>query len=70
MTKGWGHSVYNDALRLAMDARAKQFGLFHHNQDRTDAEQDEIVDDCRRIAKSKKAKLKCFALETDMEITL
>ena len=70
MTKGWGHSVYNDALRLAMDARAKQFGLFHHNQDRTDAEQDEIVDDCRRIAKGKKAKLKCFALETDMEITL
>jgi len=70
MTKGWGHSTYTDALRLAMDAHAKQFGLFHHNQDRTDAAQDEIVDDCRRIAKGKKAKLKCFALEPDMEITL
>lgn len=70
MTKGWGHSLYTDALRLAMDAGAKQFGLFHHNQDRTDAAQDEIVDDCRRIAEGKKAQLKCFALEPDMEITL
>ena len=69
MTKGWGHSLYTDALQLALDAGAKQFGLFHHNQDRTDAAQDEIVDDCRRIAGSKK-KLKCFGLEPDMEITL
>jgi phosphoribosyl 1,2-cyclic phosphodiesterase len=70
MTKGWGHSTYTDALRLAMDAKAKQFGLFHHNQDRTDAAQDEIVADCRRIARDRKAKLRCFALEPDMEIAL
>jgi hypothetical protein len=53
-----------------MDAGAKQFGLFHHNQDRTDAAQDEIVDDCRRIAGSRKTKLECFALEPDREIML
>jgi phosphoribosyl 1,2-cyclic phosphodiesterase len=70
MTKGWGHSLYTDALRLAMEAKVKQFGLFHHNQDRTDAQQDGIVDDCGRIAKEKKAQLKCFALVPEMEITL
>ncbi|MBS1192769.1 MAG: metal-dependent hydrolase [Nitrospirae bacterium] len=70
MTKGWGHSLYTDALRLAMEAKVKQFGLFHHNQDRTDAQQDKIVDDCRSIAKEKKAQLSCFALEPQMEISL
>jgi ribonuclease BN (tRNA processing enzyme) len=70
MTRGWGHSLYTDALRLAMDAQVKQFGLFHHNQDRTDTAQDEIVKDCRRIAKEKKAQLTCFALEPEQVITL
>jgi phosphoribosyl 1,2-cyclic phosphodiesterase len=70
MTKGWGHSLYTDALRLAMDAKVKQFGLFHHNQDRSDAQQDRIVDECRSIAKEKKAQLSCFALEPQMEISL
>ena len=70
MTKGWGHSLYTDALRLAMEAKVRRFGLFHHNQDRTDAQQDKIVDDCRSIAKEKKAQLSCFALEPQMEISL
>jgi ribonuclease BN (tRNA processing enzyme) len=70
MTKGWGHSLYTDALRLAMEAKVRRFGLFHHNQDRTDEQQDKIVDDCRSIAKEKKAQLSCFALEPQMEISL
>jgi ribonuclease BN (tRNA processing enzyme) len=70
MTKGWGHSLYTDALRLAMEAGAKQFGLFHHNQDRTDKDQDRIVADCRRIVEKEKLKTRCFALEPEEEITL
>jgi phosphoribosyl 1,2-cyclic phosphodiesterase len=70
MTKGWGHSLYTDALRLAMEAGAKRFGLFHHNQDRTDKEQDRIVADCRRIAEKEKIKTTCFALMPEEEITL
>jgi phosphoribosyl 1,2-cyclic phosphodiesterase len=70
MTKGWGHSLYTDALRLAMEAGAKRFGLFHHNQDRTDTEQDRIVEDCRRIAEKETTKITCFALEPEKEIIL
>lgn len=70
MTKGWGHSLYTDALRLAMEAGVKQFGLFHHNQDRTDKEQDRIVADCRRIAEKEKKTITCFALEPEKEIIL
>lgn len=70
MTKGWGHSVYTDALRLALDAGVKKFGLFHHNQDRTDAELDRLVDDCRRIVKEQRSGLECFAAEPGIELVL
>lgn len=70
ITKGWGHSVYTDALRLAMEAGAGQFGLFHHNQERSDADQDRIVEDCRSIAARENVKLACYGMEAGMEITL
>jgi phosphoribosyl 1,2-cyclic phosphodiesterase len=68
--KGWGHSVYEDALDMALAANVKAFGLFHHNQERTDAALDELVQDCRRITEEKDASLDCFASAQDMEITL
>jgi len=70
LTKGWGHSVYTDALRLAIEAGVKQFGLFHHNQERSDAELDRIVDDCNRIVQEKGAKVRCFGAEAGKELTL
>jgi ribonuclease BN (tRNA processing enzyme) len=69
-TKGWGHSVYTDALRLALEARVGQFGLFHHNQERTDKELDRIVDDCRRRVEQEKSKLRCFAATPGADIAL
>ncbi|MCX5837943.1 MAG: MBL fold metallo-hydrolase [Deltaproteobacteria bacterium] len=65
-TRSWGHSVYTDALRLALDAGVGRLGLFHHNQERTDEAVDEMVADCRRIAAGRP--LECFALHQDMEI--
>ena len=70
MTKGWGHSVYTDALRLAMEAGVGQFGLFHHNQERSDADLDRIVEDCRGIAENGSSKVRCFAAQAGMEIDL
>ena len=66
----WGHSTYEDALRLALDARVRQLGLFHHNQDRTDAAVEEIVGNCRQIIAGKGALLECFAVHEGMEIHL
>ncbi|MDA8100780.1 MAG: MBL fold metallo-hydrolase [Nitrospiraceae bacterium] len=70
LTKGWGHSVYTDALRLALDARAKQFGLFHHNQERSDADLDKLVDDCNRIAAGEGAATRCFGVQAGTETEL
>lgn len=69
-TKTWGHSVYRDALRLALEARVRKFGLFHHNQERSDEHIDEIVADCRKIAGSSNEELECFAVYQGMEIKL
>lgn len=70
LTKGWGHTVYQDALRLALEARVKRFGLFHHNQERTDASLDGMVKDCQRIIKQHKSDLECFAVAEGMKIKL
>lgn len=70
ITKMWGHTVYTDALQLAMDARVKRFGLFHHNQNRTDKALDGMVKDCRGIIHREKAKVRCFAVAQDQEISL
>ena len=70
LKKGWGHSTYSDALRLALDAGVKQFGLFHHNQDRTDTELDEIVEDCRNTIRCRKSDLACLGVCTGTEIEL
>jgi ribonuclease BN (tRNA processing enzyme) len=61
-TKTWGHSTYREALNLALKAQVRQLGLFHHNQDREDAEQDRIVQECREIIDKKKIDMGCFAL--------
>ncbi len=66
----WGHSSYMDVLELAFNAGVKQLGLFHHNQERTDIEVDEIVDACQKIIKKQKSDLRCFAVGQDMSFEL
>lgn len=39
---GWGHSTWEDAVRLASLASVKKLVLFHHAPDRSDRELDEI----------------------------
>ena len=53
-----------------MEAGVKRFGLFHHNQDRSDQALDGMVEDCRRIIKEKGSKLECFAVAAGTEIEL
>ncbi|MBV9748552.1 MAG: MBL fold metallo-hydrolase [Acetobacteraceae bacterium] len=40
--KGWGHSTWQEAVRLADAAGAKRLVLFHHAPSRTDADLDRI----------------------------
>lgn len=44
--RGWGHSSYDDALALAIEARVQRLVLFHHSPERADAEIDAAVSAC------------------------
>jgi phosphoribosyl 1,2-cyclic phosphodiesterase len=70
VTKQWGHSVYTTALELAINAKVKQFGLFHLNQERTDQQVDQMVEKCRQIVAEQGSDLECFAVGADMTFVL
>jgi phosphoribosyl 1,2-cyclic phosphodiesterase len=40
---GWGHSTWQEGLRLADEAKVKQFVIFHHDPDHNDAFMDKIA---------------------------
>lgn len=69
-TRTWGHSTYEDALMLALEANVQQFGLFHHNQERSDQALEEIVRHCRKIIGDQKSSMVCFAVYSGMELHL
>ena len=69
-SKGWGHSVYSEALQLAFDAGVKKLGLFHINQDRSDLEMDTIIKTCRQSIADRGNQLDCFAVASDMDFQL
>ncbi|QJT10541.1 MBL fold metallo-hydrolase [Oceanidesulfovibrio marinus] len=66
----WGHSTYAGAMQLALAAGVEHFGLFHHNQDRTDSEVDAMVEACRKIAADAGQPIRCFAVTQNMDISL
>lgn len=66
----WGHTVYTDALKLAMDAGVRQFGLFHLNQERTDDQVDVMVEDCRQHISKAGVDMTCFAVGTGTVVDL
>lgn len=69
-TVSWGHSCHLDAMRLALAAEVRRFGLYHHNQDRDDAGVDAMVEDCRRMAREAGSDMEVFGVTQDDEFTL
>jgi phosphoribosyl 1,2-cyclic phosphodiesterase len=69
-TRTWGHTVYTDALQLALEAKVKTFGLFHHNQERTDSALAGLLENCHRIIAERGESLECFALTQQTEIQM
>ena len=69
-TRTWGHSVYTEALRLALEAKVATFGIFHHNQERSDLSLGQLVEDCRRIVAERGEQMDVLALTQDTEIHL
>ncbi|MGB8325439.1 MAG: MBL fold metallo-hydrolase [Candidatus Acidiferrum sp.] len=62
--KGWGHSSWNEGVKLARDVGAKTLVLFHHDPDSTDRMVDELLREAREEFDS------VFAASEGMVITL
>jgi phosphoribosyl 1,2-cyclic phosphodiesterase len=47
--RGWGHSTYDEAVALALDAGVEELILFHHRPERSDDEVDRRVAECQAL---------------------
>jgi phosphoribosyl 1,2-cyclic phosphodiesterase len=55
--RGWGHSTYQEAVQLALEAGAKTLLLTHHDPSRTDEQVREILRRAREIVVASGGKL-------------
>jgi phosphoribosyl 1,2-cyclic phosphodiesterase len=67
---GWGHSVAEEAVKLAMACNAKQLALYSHDPTRTDTDIDEIIEHSQLITELGGAELTCFAAEENQVLVL
>ena len=67
---GWGHSTFNQSLRLAEDGEVKKLLFFHHDPTRSDDELDEIVNRVRDEALSRGCAVEMEAAAEGIDIPL
>lgn len=67
---GWGHSTYEQAVRLAEESGAKRLLLFHHDPTRSDDDLDSIVARLRDAALARGSRLDVDAAAEGVEIAL
>jgi len=67
---GWGHSTFEQAVRLAEGGGAKRLLLFHHDPTRSDDELDDIVARLRDVASARGSGLEVDAAAEGVEIKL
>ena len=58
---GWGHSVAEEAVKLAMASRAKRMALYSHDPNRTDEEIAKIESHCQYVIELGGADLALYA---------
>jgi phosphoribosyl 1,2-cyclic phosphodiesterase len=67
---GWGHSVAEEAVKLAMACDAKQLALYSHDPMRTDSDIDEIIEHSQLITELGGAELSCFGAAENQVVIL
>ncbi len=59
--KGWGHSTFDDVLRLAAAAAVRQLAIFHHDPSHNDDFMDRVMEECQQKVRTNGYTFKCFA---------
>jgi ribonuclease BN (tRNA processing enzyme) len=68
--RGWGHGTFEQAVALAERAGVPRLLLFHHAQDRSDAELERIVHELRRDAAARHSRLDIEAAAEGRELVV
>ena len=68
--KGWGHSDYESALKLANKSQVGKLFLFHHDPARNDQQMLELEQNCKKLLKGNKGLIIEAAKEGDEVSTL
>ena len=68
--RGWGHSTYEDAVNLALDAGVEQLILFHHRPERTDDDVDRCVAESRALVAARGGRLLVTAAAEGMTLSV
>ena len=63
---GWGHSVAEEAVKLAMASRAKKLALYSHDHIRTDDEIEKVETHCQDVIEIAQSDLDLFAAKEGM----
>jgi phosphoribosyl 1,2-cyclic phosphodiesterase len=68
--RGWGHSTYQEAVTLALDAGVEELVLFHHRPERSDEEVDQWVAACQAMVAGRGSRLRVRAAAEGMTLTV
>jgi phosphoribosyl 1,2-cyclic phosphodiesterase len=68
--RGWGHSTYEEAVDLALDAGVDTLVLFHHKPERTDDEVDQRLAECRALADRRGGGLRIVAAAEGLTLSV
>ncbi len=67
---GWGHSTYEDAVDLALEAEVAKLVLFHHRPERTDDEVDRCLLECRATVARRGSRMEVAAAAEGMSLVV
>ncbi len=68
--RGWGHSTYAEAVRLAADAEVARLVLFHHEPEHDDKTMDELLAAARREMRPSGRPTEVLGAQEGMQLTL
>ena len=68
--RGWGHSSYEEAVELAVEARAGKLVLFHHEPEHDDGAMDALHAAARRAAQQRGATTDVAVAQEGMRLSL
>lgn len=64
--RGWGHSTYDEAVEVALEAGVERLVLFHHRPERTDDDVDRCLEFCRELVMRRGGRLEVVAAAEGM----